>query len=53
MTFEVLHPPPGGPSGNKNARSLVLLVRHEGHTVLLTGDMEGKGRTEVVNDAWN
>jgi competence protein ComEC len=47
LAFEVLHPPEVGPPGNENARSLVLLVRHAGHTVLLTGDLEGAGQ-EVV-----
>jgi competence protein ComEC len=47
VSFEVLHPPQDGPPGNENARSLVLLVRHAGHTVLLTGDLEGAGQ-EVV-----
>lgn len=45
VAFDVLHPPPVGPKGNENARSLVLLMRHEGHTVLLTGDLEGEGQT--------
>lgn len=40
----MLHPPPVGPPGTENARSLVLLVRHAGHTVLLTGDLEGQGQ---------
>ncbi|MBN9118598.1 MAG: ComEC/Rec2 family competence protein [Planctomycetes bacterium] len=44
VTFDVLHPPPVGPAGSENARSLVLLVRHDGHTVLLTGDLEGEGQ---------
>ncbi len=44
MTFDVLHPPAVGPKGTENARSMVLLVRHEGHTVLLTGDLEGEGQ---------
>jgi competence protein ComEC len=45
VTFEVLHPPARGPEGNENARSLVLLVRHAGHSLLLTGDLEGEGLT--------
>jgi competence protein ComEC len=45
VTFDVLHPPPVGPNGNENTRSLVLLMRHGGHTVLLTGDLEGEGQT--------
>ena len=48
VQFEVLHPPPVGPEGNENARSLVLLVRHAGHTVLLTGDLEGPGLARVL-----
>ncbi len=47
LQLEVLHPPELGPTGNENARSLVLLIRHEGHTVLLTGDLEGNGQTLV------
>lgn len=42
-TFDVLHPPPTGPEGPENCRSLVLAVRHAGHTLLLTGDLEGPG----------
>src|SRR5262249_39633366 len=44
VALEVLHPPEGGPEGNENTRSLVLLVRDAGHTILLTGDLEGPGR---------
>src|SRR6266545_3029233 len=52
VSFEVLHPPrtlEGEETralrmGNENTRSLVLLVRHEGHTILLTGDLEGEGQ---------
>lgn len=47
VAIEVLHPPEAGPAGNENARSLVLFVRHAGHTVLLTGDLEGAGQ-EIV-----
>jgi competence protein ComEC len=43
VTFDVLHPPAAGPEGAENARSLVLEVRHLGHTLLLTGDLEGSG----------
>lgn len=48
VTLEVLHPPSTGPDGNENARSLVLLVRHAGHTLLLTGDLEGQGLQRVL-----
>jgi competence protein ComEC len=43
VTLDVLHPPETGPEGVENVRSLVLLVTHRGHTVLLTGDVEGAG----------
>lgn len=44
VLFDVLHPPRAGPPGPENVRSLVLLVRHAGHRVLLTGDLEGEGQ---------
>jgi competence protein ComEC len=49
LTLEVLHPPKLGPEGNENARSLVLLARHAGHTILLTGDLEGPGLDRVLS----
>jgi competence protein ComEC len=48
LVMEVLHPPAAGPAGNENARSLVLLMRHRAHTVLLTGDLEGPGMDRVL-----
>jgi competence protein ComEC len=48
VQMDVLHPPTVGPEGNENARSLVLLVRHAGHTLLLTGDLEGPGLERVL-----
>ncbi|HEV3263341.1 MAG TPA: MBL fold metallo-hydrolase, partial [Gemmataceae bacterium] len=48
VQMEVLHPPESGPEGNENARSLVLLVRHAGHSILLTGDLEGPGLERVL-----
>jgi competence protein ComEC len=48
VEMEVLHPPAAGPAGNENARSLVLRVRHAGHTILLTGDLEDAGLTQVL-----
>jgi competence protein ComEC len=50
IVMEVLHPPAAGPEGNENARSLVLLVRHAGHSILLTGDLEGRGLQRVVGE---
>jgi competence protein ComEC len=47
LSFDVLHPPAEGPPGNENTRSMVLLVKYAGHTVLLTGDLEGEGQTMV------
>ncbi|HYT87458.1 MAG TPA: ComEC/Rec2 family competence protein [Gemmataceae bacterium] len=43
VRLDVLHPPAQGPEGIENVRSLVLLVRHNEHTILLTGDLEGVG----------
>jgi competence protein ComEC len=48
VSFTVLHPPAEGPAGNENARSLVLLVAHRGLRLLLTGDLEGPGLTQVL-----
>jgi competence protein ComEC len=48
VTFDVLHPPAVGPDGNENARSLVLLLRHAGHSLLLTGDLEGPGLSKLL-----
>jgi competence protein ComEC len=50
VTLEVLHPPALGPQGNENARSLVLHIRHAGHSILLTGDLEGAGLQRVVGE---
>jgi competence protein ComEC len=48
VAFEVLHPPAVGPPGAENERSLVLTVRHAGHTLLLTGDLEKAGTDRVL-----
>jgi competence protein ComEC len=48
VTLDVLHPPPKGPDGPENVRSLVLLVRHEANRLLLTGDLEGAGLDRVL-----
>jgi competence protein ComEC len=48
LSIRVLHPPAVGPEGNENARSLVLLVQHAGHSILLTGDLEGAGLAHLV-----
>ena len=49
VELTVLHPPKDGPEGVENVRSLVLLVRHLGHSILLTGDLEGVGLDRVVS----
>jgi competence protein ComEC len=51
VEMEVLHPPAIGPEGNENSRSMVLLIRHAGHTILLTGDLEGPGLEQVTSAA--
>jgi competence protein ComEC len=48
IIFEALHPPARGPEGNENARSLVLALRYQELTVLLTGDLEGAGLERVL-----
>jgi competence protein ComEC len=50
LTIEALHPPPQGPPGPENARSLVLLVTYQGHTLLLTGDLEQAGMERVLRE---
>ncbi len=50
VVLEVLHPPAAGLDGNENARSLVLLVRHAGHSILLTGDLEGNGMQHILSE---
>jgi competence protein ComEC len=49
VEMDVLHPPAGWPGGNENTRSIVLEVRHGGHVLLLTGDLEGEGLAEVLS----
>lgn len=51
VSFEVLHPPAVGPPGVENERSLVLAVRHAGHTILLTGDLEKSGTDMVLSQS--
>src|SRR5581483_6411387 len=46
--FEVLHPPHKGPTGNENARSLVVHLEYAGLKVLLTGDLEKEGLEQVL-----
>ncbi len=48
VTFEVLHPPASGPPGIENVRSLVLLVTHGRHRLLLTGDLQDEGLSALL-----
>jgi competence protein ComEC len=48
VVIDVLHPPPQGPEGTENARSLVLLIQYAGRSVLLTGDLEQPGLDQVM-----
>jgi competence protein ComEC len=48
VTIEILHPPPRGPDGTENVRSMVLRVEHRGHSILLTGDLESPGLERVA-----
>jgi len=48
IELEVWHPPSVGPPGPENARSLVLAIRHEGHTIVLTGDLDLEGRSKLL-----
>ena len=48
--FTALHPPANWhPETPDNARSLVLDVDHEGHHLLLTGDLDQLGLSELVS----
>jgi competence protein ComEC len=49
VTIDVIHPPASGPEGNENSRSMVLWVRHTGHSILLTGDLEAAGLDRVLS----
>lgn len=48
LTLEVLHPSRSGIYSEENARSLVLLLRHAEHRILLTGDLSKDGLAEVM-----
>jgi competence protein ComEC len=48
VSMVVLHPPEVGPLGKENVRSMVLLVRHLGHSFLLTGDLEDVGQERLL-----
>lgn len=48
VSLTVLHPPPHGPPGSENERSLVLRVEYAGQAILLTGDLEKAGTSELL-----
>src|SRR5207249_6670541 len=51
VTIDVLNPPeevPESKQENENSRSMVLRIRHQGHTILLTGDLTGPGIQRLV-----
>jgi competence protein ComEC len=48
VTFDVLHPPAAGPDGVENFRSMTVRVEHAGHSLLLTGDLQGSGLESVL-----
>lgn len=49
LSISVLHPPEAGPPGPENARSLVLQLEHQGHVVLLTGDLDSTGLERLLS----
>ena len=46
--ISVLHPPRGGVLGSDNANSIVLLVEHAGRRLLLAGDLELRGLSDLL-----
>lgn len=46
--IEVLHPPRRGVLGGDNANSIVLAVKHQGHQMLLPGDLASPGLEDVL-----
>ncbi len=49
VVIDVLHPPTFGPDGPENVRSMVLHVQYGAQGLLLTGDVEGGGLEQLVN----
>jgi competence protein ComEC len=47
-TVRVLLPPAEGVIGSDNANSVVLAVEYGGHRVLITGDLEGRGLSRLL-----
>lgn len=49
VTIRVLHPDPNRLATNDNANSIVLLIEFAGRRILLTGDLEKEGLTQLLN----
>src|SRR5262249_12950267 len=47
-TIDVLHPPRGWVGQATNEQSIVLLLRHDERSLLLTGDLEGAGLAALL-----
>ena len=50
VTVEVLHPTSGVDDSHDNANSVVLRITYAGKTLLLTGDLERDGSTQLQQD---
>ncbi|MCA9029722.1 MAG: ComEC/Rec2 family competence protein, partial [Planctomycetaceae bacterium] len=49
--IRILHPPPDWQDEDDNANSVVLAVEYGGRRLLLTGDIEDAGQTELIESA--
>jgi competence protein ComEC len=49
VDIDVLHAPAEDVGDNEDERSLVLLVRHAGHSLLLTGDLRAAGQDYLLS----
>jgi len=49
VAVEVLHPTDGPPGEDDNSNSAVIRITYAGRTILLTGDLEGGGQTELFD----
>jgi competence protein ComEC len=49
VSIDVLHPPEEKIGDNPDERSLVLLVRYAGHSLLLTGDLRAAGQERLLS----
>lgn len=53
VTFEVLHPGFQDSYENDNPASLTILISFQGRKILLTGDLEGEGLIQLINQPMN